>query len=98
MKVLGKVWRNASGGSLTLEFYVRVGGEWWKTTDSITVSQIPTYTENSLCLLPGLIPSFTNLKEVRIHGGRENLRWKIEVVVSLMNKKRKEEIWKQLRV
>ena len=39
IKVLGKVWRNASSGSLTVEFYVRVEGEWWKT-NSIIIAKI----------------------------------------------------------
>ena len=32
MKVLGKVWKNEYGGTLTLEFYIeRKGGKgWWK--------------------------------------------------------------------
>jgi hypothetical protein len=31
MKVLGKVWKNEYGGTLTLEFYIeRKGGGWWK--------------------------------------------------------------------
>jgi hypothetical protein len=39
IKVLGKVWRNARSESLTVEFYIRVGGEWWKT-NSIIIARI----------------------------------------------------------
>jgi len=39
MKVLGKVWENVNGSALTVEFYVRVGGEWWKT-NSIIIAKI----------------------------------------------------------
>ena len=39
MKVLGKVWRNDRSESLTVEFYIRVEGEWWKT-NSIIITRI----------------------------------------------------------
>ena len=38
VKVLGKVWRNNSS-SLTLEFYIRMEDEWWKT-NSIIIAKI----------------------------------------------------------
>ena len=95
MKVLGKVWKDKVG--LTLEFYIlrKEGKGWWK------VNPIKLTRSNKRFNLQRLFTLFAIRLEYPFDKfGKRNqkLMWEREfdvdeeVVVSLMNKKRKEKI------
>ena len=91
VKVLGKVWKDRVG--LTLEFYIqRKGGKgWWK------VNPISLTRFNKRFNLRRLFNLFATRLEYPFDKSGMKLMWERwievdeEVVVSLMNKKRKEE-------
>ena len=94
MKVLGIVWKDRVG--LTLEFYIRWKSGWWK------VNPIKLSRSNKRFNLRRLFNLFTtrleyHFSEFAEKRQEEKLMWERwieveeEVVVSLINKKRKEE-------
>jgi hypothetical protein len=96
MKVLGKVWKDRVG--LTLDFYIErgEGKGWWKTnTIKLTRSNKRFNLQRLFSLFATRIDyPFSRFKREPKPMWEREFEVEEEVVVSLMNKKRKGEIWK----
>jgi hypothetical protein len=90
MKVLGKVWKNEYGGTLTLEFYIewKGGKGWWK------VNPIQLPKSNKRFNLHRLFLMFATrleypFSEFAEKGRRDKLMWEREIEVEEEIVKRK---------
>ena len=99
MKVLGKVWKNEFGGTLTLNFYIELkGGKgWWKVNPIQLSFSNKRFNLHRLFLMFATrleypFSEFAKKRQVGKLMWEREIEVEEEVVVSLMNKKRKEEI------
>ena len=82
MKVLGKVWKNEYGGTLTLEFYIeRKGGKGWWKVNSIQLSKSNKRFNLHRLFIKFAIRLEYPFSEFAKKGQRDKLMWEREIEV-----------------